>query len=372
MNLKSKFLILITLATAVDLFAAGGNTSVDILKGDVSPSAMAMGGAYAAAGEDAFSSYYNPASIGSLSNPDISFSYSGGFDQTSINSLAFATPLAHKGFSDISKAVVSFSFHQSSLGNFTYRQIANDGSIISKKFDAEKNTVFSLSYAEKAAEGETVFDKHRLFFQHYLGVSIKYVKSILLEQYSAGSAAFDAGYKIIEPDRGLMFGLSVSNLGGKIKYVKESYPLPTVLRAAFAIKINPVVDHNILFTTEYNRFTQDAYSLGKIGIEYHLQKILNFRIGYRMAEDNKGFTLGLGFFLDNVSLDFSTSMLDIYSYSAFSLSYRFSSIEIKEKKRNKNIKMPQKEEIQPKKKSTNTSTQKQLEQKKNDDFLLLY
>ncbi len=372
MKIRNELFLFFMLGSAAGLFASGGNTSVDILKGDISPSAMGMGGAYAAAGEGALSSYYNPASIGSLSNPDIAFSYSGGFDKTSINFLSFATPLPYKGFSDLSRGVAAFSFHQSSLGDFTYRQIASDGSIFSKKFDAEKNMVFSLSYAEKAAEGETAVDKHKLFFQHYLGISVKYVKSVLLEEYSAGSPAFDAGYKIIEPDRGLMLGLSVSNLGGKIKYVEESYPLPTVLRAAFAVRTNPIMDHNMLFTAEYDRFTQDAAASAKVGVEYHLQKILNFRAGYRAVEENKGFTLGLGFFLDNISVDFSTSMLDVYSYSAFSLSYRFSSVEIKEKKKVKNIKMPEKEESQPRRKITKPSRTSQPEQKKNDDFLLLY
>ncbi|MEW5951692.1 MAG: PorV/PorQ family protein [Elusimicrobiota bacterium] len=367
------FLAFITLFLSVSAaFASGGNTSVDILKSDISPLAMGMGGAYAAAGEGALSAYYNPAAVGNLQNPDVSFSYSGGFDKASVNFLAFATPLPYKGFAQLDKGVAAFSFHQSSLGDFTYRYIASDGSIFSKKFDAEKNMIFSLSYAEKAAEGETVIDKHKIFLEHYMGVTVKYVKSVLLEEYSAGTPAFDAGYKIVEPEKGLMFGLSVSNLGGKIKYVKESYPLPTVLRAAFAVRTNPTMDHNVLFTAEYDRFTQDNLASAKIGVEYHLQKILNFRAGYRMIEENKGFTLGLGFFLDNVSADFSTSMLDVYSYSAFSLSYRFSSVEIKEKKKVKKIKVTDSEPVQEKKKEIKPVKNNQDKPKQSDDFFLLY
>ncbi|GAB4033670.1 MAG: hypothetical protein Fur0012_13540 [Elusimicrobiota bacterium] len=353
------------------LSAEGGNSSVDILKGDISPRAMSMGGAYAAAADDSQGAFYNPAAIGVIANPEAAFSYSGGFDKTQLNHLSFAMPLPYRGFSNLNRGVLGASILSSSLGKFTYRYIAADGSVVSSNMDAEKNMVFSLSYGEKASEGETAIDKHKLFLEHYLGVSVKYVKSTLLEDYSAGTPAFDAGYRMVEPEKGFSFGLSVSNFGGKIKYVKQSYPLPQILRAGIALRSSPIMDQQLLFTTEYDKFIQDGESAAKVGLEYHLQKILNLRVGYAGIQENKGFSLGLGFFLDNVSADFSTSMLSVYSYSAFSLSYRFSGVEIKEvKKKKKQIKVD--EEEAPRRKESVKEKPKPKPKTSSDDFLMLY
>lgn len=365
-------LLAILLMRPLFLSAEGGGSSVDILKSDISPRAMSMGGAYAAAGDDSQGAYYNPAAIGVIPNPEIAFSYSGGFDKTQLNHLSFAMPLPYRSFSNLGRGVLGASILSSSLGKFTYRYIAADGSVVSSNMDAEKNMVFSLSYAEKASEGETSMDKYKLFLEHYLGVSVKYVKSTLLEDYSAGTPAFDAGYRMVEPEKGFSFGLSLSNFGGKIKYVKESYPLPQILRAGIALRSSPIMDQQILFTTEYDKFIQDGESAAKVGLEYHLQKILNFRVGYAGIQENKGFSLGLGFFLDNVSADFSTSMLSVYSYSAFSLSYRFSGVEIKEvKKKKKQIKVDEEEET-PRRKESAKEKPKPKPKTSSDDFLMLY
>ncbi len=348
---------------------AGGDSSLDVLKYDVSPRCLAMGGACVSLGDDSMGgAYYNPASIGSLENPEASFSYSGGFEKTQINYISLASPLPYKGFSNNWKGILGASIFSSSLGKFTYRYIDPNGNVVSRNMDAEKNLAFAVSYSEKASEGETSIENYKLFFQHYLGFSLKYIKSTLLEDYSAATPALDAGYRMVEPEKGFAFGVSMSNIGGKVKYVKESYPLPQIFRAGFSLRSSPIMDQQLLFTAEYDKFIQDKDSAAKLGIEYHFQKILNFRAGYTGIQENKGFSFGLGFFLDNVYADFSTSIMSLYSYSSFSLAYRFSGLKVKDlPKKKKKIKIE--EEKKPVRKSTKEKTSPKSD---NYDFLMLY
>ncbi|PIS46724.1 MAG: hypothetical protein COT17_07070 [Elusimicrobia bacterium CG08_land_8_20_14_0_20_51_18] len=321
--MKKIVLNIFLLAITAPLFS-GGNTSVDVLKNDVSPKAVSMGGSYAAICDDVYSIYYNPAGLGQLPSPEISFNYSGGFEDAKTNYLAFGTPLPVKGFAGLDKGVLAVSFHTTSLGDFNYRYINYDGTIYSKTVDAEKNTIITLAYAEKVSEGDVKFESYKAYVEQYLGLGFKYVKSTLLEDDDPPTTfAVDAGYKAVEPKLGLSFGLSLLNTMGAIKYVEEKYSLPTILRAGLSWKKPTVMEQQVTLSAEYDKFINDDDASLKFGVEYHLQQVLNFRLGYKMMEENSGFSFGLGLFSGDFSLDFASSMLAVYNSSSISLSYRF-------------------------------------------------
>ena len=62
------------------VFAAGpGSTGLQVLKSDISPRAMGMGGAFSAIADDVYSMNYNPAGLGQLYMPEASAMYLSGF-----------------------------------------------------------------------------------------------------------------------------------------------------------------------------------------------------------------------------------------------------------------------------------------------------
>jgi len=354
------------------LLIAGGTTSIDILKNDVSPRAISLGGGYVAIADDVYAIYYNPAGLATLISPEVSFSYNSGFEGASSNFLALASPLPIEGFSGLGKGVLAGSVYLTDLGSFDYRYINPDGSIYTHKYSAEKNTIVSIAYGEKASQGESKFKYYNAYLEHYLGIGFKYVKSILLDKYDGSAYAVDAGYKVIEPNLGISFGASILNTMGRIKYIEEKYPLPSILRLGFAYQKPTIMEQKLTSTIEYDRFLNDAKSSFKLGLEYHLQQILNFRLGYKLLEENKGFSFGIGLFSGNFSLDFSSSFLSLYNYSNVSISYKFNNITIPEYKKKKVFK-EQKEEVKPSTKPVKkVKTPSPQKQENTGDFFWIY
>lgn len=352
------------------IYAGGGTTSIEVLKNDVSPRAISMGGSYVAVADDVYSIHYNPAGLGTMINPEVSFNYSGGFEGAKYQYLSFASPIPVEGFSGLGKGVIGGSIYLTDLGSMDFRYINPDGTIYTKKYSAEKNSILTLAYGEKVSQGETKFEKYNAYLEQYLGIGVKYIKSTLLGKYDASTFALDGGYKVVEPKLGLSFGVSLLNSIGRIKYVEENYSLPSILRVGLAYQKPTIMDQKVTTSVEYDRFLKDAKSSLKLGLEYHLQQVLNFRLGYKMLEENKGFSIGIGLFSGNFSMDFSTSFLSLYNYSSVSLSYRFTNLEIKEYKKQKVFKEEKTKKPSPVK--SKKETPKPKTQPTTDDFLWIY
>ena len=365
-----KIIIAIFFLYPAFLYSAG-NSSLDILKQDFSPRAIALGGSYAAIGDDVYSIYYNPASITDIKSTELGFSHSSGFEATSINYLGYAMPLPYLGLAKLDKGVMGFYFYTTSLGDFTYRHIENDGSVSINNLNAERNNIFSLTYGEKISVSETQLESKKLFLENYAALSIKYVSSNLLETYSAKTFAFDIGYKLKESNYNLIFGLSLLNIGGKLKYISESYDLPQTLKASLCYKTYPASGLNINYALEYDKFTNDKENSINMGFELWIKKALYLMGGYRSMKDNKGPSFGIGFAVSNFKLDFSSSFLSVYDYSAFSFSYKFNPVFYEKneviKSEEKTIKeKPKKTVVQDKKED------KPKPKSKDNDWLLLY
>lgn len=381
--MKKIILNIFFLSIPMSLFP-GGKTSVDVLRNDVSPTAASMGGSYVALCEDVYSMHYNPAGLAQLSSPQISFSHSGGFEDSKANYIAFGVPLSVKGFSGLGKGVLGFSLHLTSLGDFDYRYINYDGSIYTKTYDAEKNTIMTFAYAEKVSQGDFKTEFYKGELDQYLGIGFKYVKSTLLEDDEPPSTiAVDAGYKAVEPSIGVSFGLSLLNSMGSLKYAQEKYQLPTILRTGLSWRKPTVMDQQVSVSAEYDRFVNDEGSSLKLGIEYHLQQVLNFRVGYRTLEENKGFSFGIGLFSGDFSLDFATSMLAVYGSSNLSLSYKFGNFfqegqkqrkTFKEEKKKKpSVREKAKEQEKPaEKKQSKPSKPSKQSKPATEDFFWIY
>jgi hypothetical protein len=214
--------------------------------------------------------------------------------------------------------------------------------------------------------------------EQYLGMNAKYLKSTLLETYSASALAVDAGWLVMEPKLGLSFGASVSNFGSGLKYVSEVTPLPSILRLGLAYQRPTVMDQSVLLAAEGDFYTQEAQKSLRLGMEYHFQSIFNLRLGYKAAEDNKGFTMGLGVRYEDMSLDFAMGMGNaVYSASQVAFSYKFTGITVKEYRKKMNYRDPEPEKKTP---AVKTRTRQQNpsrkpaapEKKKDSDFFWIY
>ena len=327
--LASAFLLAFTLSAInyplSTAYAGGaGSTSVQILKTDMSPRAMGMGGSFVAVADDVYSANYNPAGIGQLYVPETTAMYLSGFGDSTLQYLAFGVPLYAAGFTGLGKSGLAVSAIFSQDGKFTYRPINPDGTVSSLSTDAETNKIFALTYGEKIYSGDMKMEGYNAKFDQYLGLSVKYIGSELLGKYPASAFAVDAGWLAREPNLGLNFGAALSNFGPGIKYLKETDPLPYILRLGVSFQRPTIMDQSILLALESDVYMNESIKSFRAGLEYHFEKMFNFRLGYKALEDNKGPTMGLGIRNEGFSLDFAMSLAnEVFNTSQVSVTYRF-------------------------------------------------
>jgi len=356
-----------------------GSVGMQVLKTDMSPRAAAMGGAFVAVADDVYSLNYNPAGLGQLYIPEASAMHLSGFDDSSLQYAAFGTPLPFIGLAGLAKPGAGLSVMMASAGTFDYKYIMPDGSILAKSYDAQKDLAVSFGYGEKVYSDEVNIEGYNAKIEQYLGLNMKYIRSVLLEDDKPPSTfAFDAGWLVTEPRLGLSAGASVANFGGGLKYGSEITRLPTILRLGLAYQRPTIMDQSLLLATEADFYTSEDLKSLRFGLEYHFEKIFNFRLGYRGAEDNKGITTGIGVHYEDMALDFSMGLgNEVFNASQVAFSYKFSGITVKESRRKTNYRDPEPEGERPAKarqpaKQERRPSRPAQEKKKDTDFFWIY
>jgi hypothetical protein len=277
------------------------------------------------------------------------------------------------GLAGLEKPVIAVSAVFSDAGRFTWRTISpDDGSVAARSLDAQTDRVLSLSYGEKVYSGEVNVEGYNAKIDQYMGMSVKYVTSEMLQTYSASAVAFDGGWLLMEPNLGLTMGASLSNYGGGIKYAKRMEKMPSILRLGLAWQRPTVMDQSALLSVEGDFYTAEAKKSLRAGLEYHFEKIFNVRVGYKALEDNSGLTMGLGIRYEDMVVDFAMSPgNEVFNTSQVSFSYKFSGFVNNAYKRKINFK-ERKPEAKSEKKPPETKPGPKINQqgdnKKDSDF----
>ena len=375
-------------AAALQLFAlcvlrfpahAGGpgSAGMQVLKTDMSPRAAGMGGAFVAVADDIYSLDYNPAGLGQLYMPEASAMYMAGFDDASLQHFSFGMPLPIRGLAGLSKPGAGISLLMSDAGKFNYQAIMPDGSVFSKSFTAQKDLALTFGYGEKVYSGEVNLEGYNAKIEQYLGVNAKYIRSTLLEDSTPPSTlAFDAGWLLLEPKLGLSLGASIANYGGGLKYASETTKLPSIIRLGAAYQHSTITDQSILLCAESDFYSSESLKSLRFGTEYQFEDIFKLRLGYKAAEDNKGFTLGFGLHYNDMSLDFAPGLAnEVYNSSQLAFSYKFTGITVKEYRKKTAYKDPQPEgkpAARPAQAKPARKTPAAPAKKKDSDFFWIY
>jgi hypothetical protein len=326
-----------------------GSVGMQVLKTDMSPRASGMGGAFAAVADDIYSLNYNPAGLGRLYVPEISAMHLSGFDDSSLQQASYGMPLPFIGLAGLEKPAAGLSLMMASAGTFDYKHIMPDGSILSKSYDAQKDIALTFGYGEKVFSDDVNLEGYNAKIDQYLGMNVKYLRSVLLEDKKPPSTfAFDAGWLIVAPKLGLSAGASLANLGGGLKYGSEVTRLPTILRLGLAYERPTIMDQSLLLAADGDFYMAESLKSLRFGLEYHFEKIFNFRLGYKAAEDNKGIMTGIGVHYEDMSLDVSLGLgNEVYNASQVAFSYRFSGVNIKEYRKKITFRDAEPEEAKP-------------------------
>jgi len=262
-------------------FASTGEAGFAFLKIGVGARAMGMGSAYVAIADDPTALHWNPAGLAAgHEGIHVTAMHNEWIEDFRQEYAAATLPIGPGTFG------ASFTgFYTSELerrddvgnltGHFGYNDIAA-----------------TFGYGATVATGLDA------------GLSGRYIRELIADE-SASTFALDVGGKYKVRETGLSLGAAVQNVGGKGKFIAESFPLPLTIRAGAAFK-RPLakLQGTGLLTTEYRKARGED---GKfhVGGEYAYHDWLAFRAGAKFGYDDQDVSFGLGIARGNIRFDYA-------------------------------------------------------------------
>jgi len=290
--MKQKVVILIMLnflLFSIGYTASQGTTTASFLKISVGARNIAMGETGATC-EDINSIYWNPAGLASIDNIEASLMHSVWLETINYEHLTFGLPTKSGN--------IGFAINYLFMGEMDkYDYLGNkQGSMTA----GDLALTFGLSRKVLIKEWLPMFN---------LGANIKYLHS-QLEEEKADALAIDLGLQTELKNPKVKVGLVIQNVGTGMKFIKESYPLPTNIKLGAGYSL--IVKNNQLnLAFDINIPNDNVVKLG-LGAEYAIDcgrgiKV-SPRIGYGAYKEGleglSGITAGIGFKYQNYIIDY--------------------------------------------------------------------
>lgn len=330
---------LFLLLFAVPSFAAerenGGVVSAPILQMPVGARAAGMGTAFTAVADDVSTLHYNPAGLTSLHQRELSLMQMSGQEGQSLQYFAGATPLPFAGFSGSGYATLGLSALLAGNGDLEVNTLNPDGTLAgTRNVSAGRDTVLTAGYAERIADTPFETPEATNHFEHFVGASGKFVRSSLADAYSAQTYAADAGYLVRAPELRFSLAAAVTNLGGRMKFVERSDPLPLALRLGGVYGFPLPESHGLRWAVDGQYEFYEKLWFVNTGLEYQFVKSLSARIGYQVHKEIVGLTFGFGAKWKNFGFDYGWGYAeDLGDTHRFGFSFRFGAVPIREREK---------------------------------------
>lgn len=279
------FILIVVLISSINhlspysVFAAGvGTTGASFLKIGVGARAVAMGEAFAGVADDASAIYWNPGGLGILSKKEFSAMHLQWFEGIQYEGLTYVHPTERRGTFG-----VDFRYlHTDALKKTVVNSSSSTG------YD-ELGTFSSYDMMATVGYGKQILPHFNL------GVGLKYIKETI-DDKDATAIAGDFG--LLFDLRGGRIGLSLQNLGTKLKFVKEEGSLPFNIK--FGVS-SSLLDDKFILGLEINQPNDGKLSM-RVGTEIWAHKFFALRGGYKYTIDEdsdlgitSGLTAGIGF-----------------------------------------------------------------------------
>jgi len=271
-----------------------GSTSADFLQIGVSARAAGMGDAYISAVNGADATYYNPAALPLIkSNTDIYFNHTEWF--AGIN---------HE-FMSVTQDIGRFSTVGASL-----TALYSDPIKVTtpSEPDGTGETFYvsdfrgGISYARKLTNWVS------------FGATASLINEKLFQGYVQNAFSVDIAALYHAKFRDFKFAMMIANLGSQMKYVNESYPLPT--NFSFGASINAIdgKTNKVLISGSAKKPNSGA-PVGQIGLEYSFKDMFFLRGGYKINYDAAKYSAGAGVKIKLVGYDLHFD----YGYSDYGI-----------------------------------------------------
>jgi hypothetical protein len=274
-------------------FQRPGSTDAQFLKIGISPRGTGMGDAYISVVEGAEGTFYNSAALAWIQGTDIVFDHNFWFAGINHDYAAAA-----HSFGDVGTFAVAVTALYTDLMKVR-TPLQPDGT--GETFSAG-NYKFGVSYSRFFTEQVTV------------GLTVNYINMTLYKGFSADAFSVDIATMYTSGFRGFKFAMQISNFGSQVKYVNESYPLPTAFTFGASVNAIDAEDQKVMVSFAATK-PNDGQPLTQVGGEWNFQNTFFVRGGYKINYDVATYSFGGGVKLILSGLD---TRVD-YSYSKFGL-----------------------------------------------------
>lgn len=324
-----------TIAVLISIFilfvsgadAAGpGTSAATFLKLGFGARALALGETFVALADDPSALHYNPAGLAFPQSGAMHAAQRGGPSSVPARYELLVSHALHIQDMRLSQ----FALMKRPFGvSMTYLSIGGLERRTSETAEPEgtfgaSDFAFGISYG-------------RMLSNTGVGATIKII-SQTIDNKTANAFSMDLGVMQPFTIRGLPFTLggAVSNIGTKVKFRDEGYPLPLIFRAGLGTSFSKTFPANIGVQVDFPR---DSSPVGRIGMEYLGFGPFALRAGYMTASSSQreavlgkalgssssglsdffGVFMGMGFRFKKTSLDYS-----LLPYGELGSAHRFS------------------------------------------------
>ena len=269
-----------------------GTTSANFLKLGIGPRAVAMGDAQVGLANDVYATYWNPAGLSQLRGQELG--------------------LVHTNYlQNINEQFVGYALPQGTLGTFglslTY---LSAGSF--QGYDAVGSPTTSVGASDLSAGlsySRYLYSDPRTGAGLSAGITGKWIQE-RLDTVSAKAYAADLGLFFSpgllwgETLDGLKTGITLRNVGSKLKFDQESFELPRVLTAG-ASYTGHLWDEGLTVAIDGRKPNDGPQSMG-VGLELWTLQSLVARAGYTTEGDlGNGLRFGAGLRFKTIQVDYA-------------------------------------------------------------------
>ena len=284
-------------AQNTDIHENAGTRAMTFLKIGIGAKAMGMGESHVAATDDLYASYWNPAGLARIQQPQLALMHNEWFAGINHQFIGFALPVGDIG-------TVGASANYLSFGELQGRDRDGNETTIFRPYDL----ALIVSYAN-AVTSNLAF-----------GANAKFLREQIADESGTG-IAFDFGGLYTFPELPLALGFNAQHVGPRVRFVEEAFGLPFTFR--FGAAYQPWSDAFML-TADVVRPSDNDITTG-IGAAYTIANILQLRTGYKYKlggndlGGTSGLTGGFGLTLRRFQIDYA-----LVPFGVLGLTHRFS------------------------------------------------
>ncbi len=305
--MKRLIVVLVLGVLMGEVFASDpGKTAMAFLKVGQGARITAMGEAFVGLADDVNALYWNPAGLAKIKDREATFMYLKPFqeeDGLSYSHMATTVPRGKDGSMGISLSYFGYGKEErtdidsggnpvTGLGNWT-------------AFDS----LFTIGGAMQIQKNLSVGGSAKLIYGE-------------IDKSNAVGLACDIGCLYLPRIKNTTLGAVIKNIGTRVKFEKESDPLPLCAKVGVSHKLNSLP---IIFVADATIPNDNNPYVGA-GLEASIQKTFAVRLGARSgpADEGSGLTAGLGINHRLFSFDFAYQPGDYLGDSYFvSLSTKY-------------------------------------------------